>query len=120
MTNISISVTIASLSPLRNAQNINTSMMYCWIAMYNLTKDLIMIITLISYGQETLEHVKSTVKLFWVSSCFISHDRSKITHGPLQTWAGKEENPFDWHRDEVLLQELPAHAGNFPCHVPCD
>lgn len=44
----------------------------------------------------------------------------KRIYGPLQTQAGKEQNPFDWHRDKLLLKELPAHAGNFLCHVPCD
>lgn len=60
--------------------------------MYNLIKDLIMIIILISYRQETLGHIKSIVNLLWVSSCFKPHNTSQIIHGPLQPWAGKELN----------------------------
>lgn len=41
--------------------------------MYNLIKDLMMIIILILYRQEILRHIKSVAKLLWVSSCFTPH-----------------------------------------------
>lgn len=93
MTNISISVTIASLSPLRNAQNINTSMMYCWIAMYNLTKDLIMIITLISYGQETGARKKHSQALLGELLFYITRQIQNNTWTPANM-GRKGEKPF--------------------------
>lgn len=92
--------------------------MYHWIV----TQYQVTIIILKTCRQENLRHIKSTViHLTDEISFYTTQQIQNNTQTPgKQAGGGGGGSTFDWHGDKLLLEELPVHVRNFPCHVPHD